>query len=437
MVNIYIPYHGLLFSLFRCSVKKREPNFSSRAGFGRFFVETAFLFPAFWPCFFALRKQYLNKILLQKGLESMKKITRRSCLEKITPYVPGKPVEEVERELGISGVIKMASNENPMGPSPLALQAIEKHLHRLHFYPDGNCYYLKQELAPFLGVKSGNIVVGNGADELITLLGAAYLEPGDEILVGHPSFSEYDFSARLMEAEPRRVPLHEHRFDLKAMAKEINPRTRLVFLCNPNNPTGTTVTHAEVEGLLQELPPEVLLVMDEAYCEYVDEESYPRSLELAKERENVLVLRTFSKIYGLAGLRIGYGVGSEEIIKDLNTVREPFNVNALAQAAARAALEDREHFQAGFEANAEGKKFLQEEFERMALSYVPTQANFIFVDTGVDSRALFQELLQRGVIVRTGDIFGFPTFIRVTIGTREQNRYFIKCLEEVLKELSK
>lgn len=362
----------------------------------------------------------------------MKKIDKRSCLEKITPYVPGKPVEEVERELGISNVIKMASNENPVGPSPLALEAIEKHLHRLHYYPDGNCYYLKQALSDFLGVESENIAVGNGADELITLLGAAYLDPGDEILMGHPSFSEYDFSARLMDAEPRRVPLNDYRFDLEAMAKEVTSQTKIVFLCNPNNPTGTTVTHEEVENFLEKLPSDVLLVMDEAYREYVDDENYPRSLELTKERHNVLVLRTFSKIYGLAGLRIGYGVGSKEVVRDLNTVREPFNVNALAQVAARAALEDKAHFQEGFKANEEGRNYLGGEFEKMGLFYVPTQANFVFVDTGLDSRELFQELLQRGVIVRTGDIFGFPTFVRVTVGTMEQNRYFIKCLKEIL-----
>ncbi|MGI6318809.1 MAG: histidinol-phosphate transaminase [Dethiobacteria bacterium] len=365
----------------------------------------------------------------------MKKPQKRRCLESITPYVPGKPIEEVERELGLSNVVKMASNENPLGPSPLAMEAIKDYLHKINYYPDGNSYYLKQSLAGKLGLKEENIVLGNGADELITLLGAAYLNPGDEIVMAQPSFSEYDFSARLMDAVPIYVPCKDYYHDLEAMAAAINSRTRIVYICNPNNPTGTIVNKNELEGFLEKVPPEVLIVLDEAYREFVDDPSYPDSLELIKRGCNVLILRTFSKIYGLAGLRVGYGLAPKQIITDLNTVREPFNVNSLAQVAARAALEDERHLQEVKKVNAAGKEYLSGELKRMGLNHIPTQANFFFIDTGVDSKELFQRLLRKGIIVRTGDIFGYPQHIRVTIATEEGNRRFIQALEETLQEM--
>ncbi len=365
----------------------------------------------------------------------MKKIIKRSCLEKITPYVPGKPVEEVERELGISGVIKLASNENPLGPSPRALEALKEYMPRLNFYPDGNCFYLKQDLAARLEVKQEQITFGNGADELITLAGTAYLDPGDEVVVADPSFSEYDFCARLMNAEVVKVPLQDYRHDLNAMLGAITEKTRMIFVCNPNNPTGTIVSRQELASFLDKVSSDILVVMDEAYYEYVTDPDYPESLDWVKQGYNVLTLRTFSKIYGLAGLRVGYGVGPEEVITDLNTVREPFNVNAAAQVAARAALQDEEYVREVYRVNREGKEYLAGELDRLGLFYLPTEANFIFVNTGVDSRDLFQSLLRQGVIVRTGDIFGHPRFIRLSIGTREQNQRFIEALEHSLGEL--
>ena len=360
---------------------------------------------------------------------------KRRCLESITPYVPGKPIEEVERELGLSDVVKMASNENPLGPSPLAMDAVKNYLQKINYYPDGNGYYLKQALAAKLGIKEENIVLGNGADELITLLGVAYLNPGDEIVMAQPSFSEYDFSARLMDATPISVPCKGFRHDLEAMLAAITGRTRIVYICNPNNPTGTIVNKGELEEFLEKVPPEVLIVLDEAYREFVDDPSYPDTLELIKSNLNVLIMRTFSKIYGLAGLRVGYVLASEQLITDLNTVREPFNVNSLAQVAARAALEDEEFIQKVRKNNFAGKEYLSGEFKRMGLYYVPTQANFFFVDVGVDSKELFQRLLRKGIIVRTGDIFGYPQFIRVSIVQEEGNRRFIKALEETLQEM--
>ncbi len=365
----------------------------------------------------------------------MSKTAKRPCLEQITPYVPGKPIEEVERELGLSDVIKMASNENPLGPSPLALEAVKEYLHKINFYPDGNCYYLKRALAERYNLHEQNIVVGNGADELITLLGAAYLNPGDEIIMAQPSFSEYDFSARLMDAVPVYVPCKDFRHDLKAMAAAVTEKTKIIYVCNPNNPTGTIVTHKELEDFLAELPSNILVVLDEAYNEYVGDPSYPHSLEFLKRGFNVIILRTFSKIYGLAGLRVGYGLADEQVIRDINTVREPFNVNSVAQVAARAALNDKKHLEAVLRVNSAGKEYLAGEFTRMGLFYLPTEANFIFVEVGVDSRELFQKLLHKGVIVRTGDIFGYPQFIRVSIAKEEENRRFIKALEECLQEL--
>lgn len=365
----------------------------------------------------------------------MSKTAKRPCLEQITPYVPGKPIEEVERELGLSNVIKMASNENPLGPSPLALEAVKGYLHKISLYPDGNCYYLKRALAERYNLQEQNIVVGNGADELITLLGAAYLNPGEEIIMAQPSFSEYDFSARLMDAVPVYVPCKDFRHDLKAMAAAVTEKTKIIYVCNPNNPTGTIVTHKELEDFLAELPSNILVVLDEAYNEYVGDPSYPRSLEFLKRGFNVLILRTFSKIYGLAGLRVGYGLADEQVIRDINTVREPFNVNTVAQVAARAALNDKEHLEAVLRVNSIGKEYLAGEFTRMGLFYLPTEANFIFVEVGVDSRELFQKLLHKGVIVRTGDIFGYPQFIRVSIAKEEENRRFIQVLEECLQEL--
>ncbi|NLX90453.1 MAG: histidinol-phosphate transaminase [Firmicutes bacterium] len=366
----------------------------------------------------------------------MKKLPRRSCLQKITPYEPGKPVEELERELGLKNVIKMASNENPLGPSPMALEAVQRFLSGINFYPDGNAYLLKKDLAAYLGLQEENIIFGNGADELITLVGAAYLNPGDEIIMAHPSFSCYEFSALLMDAVPRHIPTKNFSFDLEAMAAAVTDRTKVIFICNPNNPTGTIVTHSQLESFLNSLPPEILVVIDEAYNEYVTDPDYPSSLALLDEGRNVLILRTFSKIYGLAGLRIGYGLAPREIIEDLNTVREPFNVNAVAQVAARAALKDKQHLLAGRELNRRAKEYFYREFERLDLNYVPTQSNFIFVDVKVNSRELYQSLLRKGIIVRPGDIFGYPQFLRISFGTEEQNRRFFQALEESLKELS-
>lgn len=359
----------------------------------------------------------------------------RQVIFDIKPYVPGKPVEEVERELGITNIIKMASNENPFGPSPKALEAMKRALPKVSLYPDGNCFYLREALAEKLGVEMESIIVGNGSDEILKLLAETFLNPGDEIIIAQPSFSEYEFVGKIMGATCVFVPLKDFTHDLEAMGKAVTEKTKMIFICNPNNPTGTIVKKGEMEEFLKKLDPGVLVVFDEAYYEYVEQEDYPETLEYVGEEQNVITLRTFSKIYGIAGQRIGYGVAKPRAISAINRVREPFNVNMLAQIGALAALEDEDHVKRSREGNKEGKEYLYRWFQGKGLYYVPTQANFIFLKVGVDSQDLFQRMLKEGVIVRTGDIFGHPDFIRVTVGTMEENRRFTSTLEKVLKEM--
>ncbi len=367
----------------------------------------------------------------------MKKPEMRSCLEMIKPYVPGKPVEEVERELGLKNVIKMASNENPLGPSLLAVEAMRSNLKKMHIYPDGNCYYLKEALAEKLNVKTDRLIFGNGSDEILSFLALVYVNPGDEAVTVAPSFSEYDFVMRLVGGSPHPVPLvgPDFSYDFEAILEAVNEKTRLVFLCSPNNPTGTTVKKKDLDAFIERLPENVLLVLDQAYIEYVEDADHPSGLDYVEQGKPVILLRTFSKLYGLAGLRIGYGIAPADIIRELNRVREPFNVNAMAQAGARAALADSYHLERSRNLVRESRKQFALGLAEMDLKAVPDQANFCFIDLKVDSREAFESLMKKGVIVRTGDIFGFPTYIRVTYGTAEQNEKFLSVLKEVLTEL--
>jgi len=356
----------------------------------------------------------------------------RDCVLRLRPYVPGKPIEEVEREFGISNIIKLASNENPLGPSPAALAAMTRALKNVSLYPDGNCFSLRKALAKHLGVEQDQLIFGCGSDEIIYYLGLAFLGAGDETVQSTTTFSEYETIATICDCKANMVPIKNYDLDLDAMIDRINDHTKLVFMANPNNPTGTMVTHADVEKLLSHLPENCLLVLDEAYCEYVERSDYPDALKLISEGKNVVALRTFSKVYGLAGLRIGYGIARPDIIRYLEQVRAPFNVNSIAQAGAIASLDDPGQVERSRKMNSQGKTYLYGEFDRLGLSYAPTEANFIFVDVQRDSVEVFKELLKRGIIIRTGDIFGMPTHIRVTVGTPEQNARFIQTLEEVL-----
>lgn len=354
----------------------------------------------------------------------------RGCLDSLAVYQPGKPIEEVQRELGLKEVVKLASNENPLGPSPRAIAALSQAVARVNFYPDGSAYRLRSALAARLGVEFDAVIVGNGSNELVQMLSLALLEPGDEVVMPVPTFPRYEPLTRLMGAVPVEVPLRDYRMDIEAMAARVGPKTKMIYLCNPNNPTGTIVTRQEVEWLFERISPSVLVVFDEAYFEYVTHPEYPDGIEYYRKGYNVMVLRTFSKMYGLAGLRIGYGVGPPQLVSYLNRVREPFNVNMLAQEAALAALEDEEFVALTRKTNEEGKRFLYQAFAARGISYVPTEANFIFFDAGRDEKVVFRRMLEQGVIIRGG--FGYPTHLRVTIGTAEQNARFIAALDKVL-----
>ncbi|MGB9797048.1 MAG: histidinol-phosphate transaminase [bacterium] len=350
---------------------------------------------------------------------------------KIEPYQPGKPIEEVQKELGLTNVVKLASNENPLGPSPLAIEALRRSIEKINYYPDGNCAILREKLSQRLGFPPSSFIFGNGVDEIIHFIGLAFLEEGDEAITVDPSFVRYEASALLNKAVCVKVPLKEFQYDVDAIIGAINEKTKVIFIANPNNPTGTFLPTQALEKLLEAAEGK-LVVLDEAYYEFVDDPAFPNSLSFLREGRDVIVLRTFSKVYGLAGLRIGYGVAKEETIQALEHTREPFNVNYLAQIAAAAALDDEEHLRRTRETIWEGKNNLYERFKEMGLFYIPTQANFIFLDVGRDSREVFQALLREGVIVRTGDIFGYPTFLRVSIGTREQNERLVEAMRKVL-----
>lgn len=355
-----------------------------------------------------------------------------SDIYKIKAYQPGKPLEEVKREFGLKNVIKLASNENPLGPSPKAVEAIREYASKINFYPDGGSYYLKKALGEKLGVKEENIILGNGSDEIISLITRIFLQKGDQIIVGDPSFLMYKIDAQLSRAKVASVPLNNSRLDLSEMSKAIGPKTKLIFISNPNNPTGTIVTEDVVEYFLRNVPPRILTVFDEAYYEYVEDTNYPQSIDLLDKNSNIIILRTFSKIYGLAGLRVGYGVGRPEIIDLLNKARPPFNVNSLAQVAALASLEDEDQVDQSKSLVKEGKEFLYSNLRRLKVSFIPTQANFILIKIGKKAKDVEAQLLKKGIIVRGMEAYNLPHHVRVTIGTKPQNEEFIKNLQSIL-----
>lgn len=368
-------------------------------------------------------------------MNTLSSTSHRAAIDHITPYSPGKPIEEVARELGLdpSTIVKLASNENPLGPSPRAIEAMREHLEDVRLYPETDGFPLRVALAEFYGVDKDEVTIGRGSDEIMHFLSLAYLEPGDEVIMGDPPFSMYEISTKVMGATPVKVPLKDYTHDLQGMADAITDRTKLIYFANPHNPTGAMNTKAEVDAFLDRVPERVLVVLDEAYCEYVTRDDYPNSLQYVKEGRNVITLRTFSKIYALAGLRVGYGITRrQEVLQAIGQVREPFNVANLAQWAAIASLRDPNQVPRSRKVNEEGKAYLYAAFERMGLPYVPTQSNFILVDTKQECRGVFGRLLREGVIVRTGDIFGYPTMIRVTIGSAAENARFIAVLEKVL-----
>lgn len=349
----------------------------------------------------------------------------------INPYVTGKPLEELERELGIKGSIKLASNENPLGPSPLAIAAIKgiaqdisRHISR---YPDGDGFYLKEGLSRRLSVGQDEVILGNGSNELIDIAARTFMGPGDEAVMGLPSFAVYPLAVQAVGGKPVLVPLREHKHDLPAMLEAVTERTRIIFIANPNNPTGTINTKKEFDLFIEKAPEGILVVVDEAYYEYVTDPEYADSMRPFRAGRDIIVLRTFSKIYGLAGLRIGYGMAKSSIISEMNKVREPFNTNTIAQKAALEALEDKAHIAGSLQCNEAGKNYLYAELGALGIKYVATEANFIYFYVA-DPGAVYDNLLRQGVIIRPMG----PEAIRVTIGLEEENKRFIKALKNYL-----
>lgn len=356
-------------------------------------------------------------------------------LNAIRPYVPGKPIEEVQREYGLTDVIKLASNENPLGPSPKVLAALQAALPELNYYPDAQAYALTRAIAARHGVSPDMVRVGNGADGVIRELCVSYLEDNAEVITSMSSFPVYDIGTAVMRARMVKTPLTgDLRFDLEAIADAVTDQTRLIFICNPNNPTGTIVTADEVAAFMKRIPEHVIVVFDEAYYEFVDAPDYPDTLAYVKSRAypNVVVLRTFSKAYGIAGIRLGYGIAQPELLAPLRASSESFPVNRLAQVAGLAALEDDEFMARTVAVNAAGRAYLYREFDRLGLAYAQSHTNFILVHVGPEAKTVYQELLKRGVIVRPCTGYDLPEHLRVSIGTEAQNARFIAALEIVM-----
>jgi histidinol-phosphate aminotransferase len=347
-------------------------------------------------------------------------------------YKAGKPVSEVKRELGLEEVTKLASNENPLGCSPKVKEALRQLIDETHMYPDASNYELKDALSAKLGVKPQQIFCSTGSDSLIRVICNTFLEPGDEAIMAEITFPRYDAGAKLMGATSVIIPMENNGLHIEKMVDAITEKTKVIWFCNPNNPTGTIFTKAQFVNVLSRIPDRVLIVMDEAYIEYVTSKEFPNGLEFLKDYSNMIILRTFSKAYGLASLRCGYGIASEELTSYFNRVIGPFDVNLYAQKAAVAALLDEEFFKLVFDTNVSGKEYLYEQFKLMGLPYIETNANFIMVNTKVDDKEVFNKMLKKGIIVRPGHLLCMPGWLRVTIGTEKQNKLFIKVLQESL-----
>lgn len=356
---------------------------------------------------------------------------KKSILELI-PYPPGKPIEELTREYGIQKVIKLASNENPLGPSPKATAAIRRALSELHRYPDGSGYYLKQSLGRYLGVKPDQILLGNGSNEIIELALRTFLGPGFEVISPTPSFLVYGKVVQAMGGKNVLIPLKRFTIDLEAILNRIGPRTQIVIVNNPNNPTGTIIKKKEWERFLRAVPTRILILLDEAYIDFVDDPDCPNGMNYLNSEKNILVIRTFSKAFGLAGLRIGYGLTRADLADYINRVRQPFNVNSLAQAGARGALEDRAFFENTQTLVRKGKKVLEKGLTRIGLSYIPSQTNFILIRVPRKAQVVYEAMLRKGVIIRSMKSYGLEDYIRVNVGLPEENRFFLRALKQVI-----
>jgi histidinol-phosphate aminotransferase len=360
-------------------------------------------------------------------------VTNRGALDRISSFVPARTIESVKREFGVSRIIKLAGNENNMGCSPLAKAAMQRAFEELGQYPDTDCTLLREKLAEKHGVAPQQLVFGSGLFELSSLIALSYINEGDEVIIPSPSFGWYQIVTLEMNGQPVKVPLNaSYGIDLEAVAAAVTDRTKMIWLCNPNNPTGTLFRHGELEKLLQQLPERILVALDEAYCDFVDAGDYPDSVALQAKYPNLLVLRTFSKAYGLAALRVGYGIGSADIVATIDKIRPPVNLNTLAQEAALASLEDTDYLEAVLANNRRGKQLYYSAFDELGLSYIPTECNFVMVDTGLDSEFVEHELLKQGVLIRSGKDFGLPTSVRISIGTYEENVEVIGLFKTII-----
>ena len=364
-------------------------------------------------------------------MKKEKSLVRKGILD-LKPYIPGKPIEEVKRELGLKEVIKLASNETSIGPSPLAVEAIKKEIENINLYPESSSRLLREKIAQKLNLNKETIIVGNGADNIISLVGMAFINEGDEVITGEITFPAYETITKIIGGKAIPVKFKDYTYNLEDIVHQINERTKLIFICNPNNPTGTIVNKEAVDKFMRQIPEDIVIVFDEAYYDYVEDKNYPDSLSYVLEGKNIIILRTFSKIAGIAGVRIGYGIAKPELIGYLRQVASPFPVNRLAQVAAAASLDDEEHRRKVLRSNQEGKRYLYRELKKLDLFYLPTEANFIFIDLKTNANVIFEKLLKKGVIIRPGKTWGCSNFIRVTIGTRNENRKFIQALKEVL-----
>jgi histidinol-phosphate aminotransferase len=353
-------------------------------------------------------------------------------LRSLVVYEPGKPIEETARELGIhpAEIVKLASNENPLGPSPNAVEAMRAALENAHLYPDGSGFYLCKAIAAKLGLKPQNVILGNGSNEIIEFLGHAFLNPGDDVITCKYAFIVYKLLATAFSVRTIETPTPDYQQNLDATLDAITPKTRLIFIPNPNNPTGTLVSQAAIDHFMARVPNNIIVIFDEAYFEFLDDP--PDTLRFVREGRNVVVLRTFSKIHGLAGLRIGYAVAAPEMIEALHKTRQPFNVNSIAQAGALAALGDEAHLRETKRIVDEGRAYLREQFADMRIPFVPAVANFVMVNVG-DSCAVFEELLRRKIIVRPLKGYGLPEWVRISVGTMKENKKLIAALSEVIR----
>ncbi len=350
-------------------------------------------------------------------------------------YPPGWPIEEVKRKYGIEKIVKLNSNENCLGPSPMAVKAVAGAAADINLYPDNSAYYLKNRLAEQHGVSPEHIILGNGSNELVQFIIMTFLQPGEEILTAKPTFLLYGIMGRVMGGRVEEIPLKDYSFDLERMAEKISSKTKIIFISNPNNPTGTIVDRDLLEMFIESIPEDVILVLDEAYSEYVTSSNYPDSMESARHGRNIIILKTFSKAFGLAGVRIGYAAAPPDLVSYMERIREPFNASVIAQRAALAALDDKGHLQRTIKNNCDGIDYMYAQLQRMNLFHVPTQANFIFIRLGPKAETICEDLMKEGVLVRSLSDFDMPDYIRVTIGLPEENRRFVEILDKTIAGL--